>query len=102
MDAAGFPVDHLLSTGGGASSRAWLQIKADVLGMPVHRAERGHGAAQGAAVLAGFAAGAIAIHDAVGSSSETAERYLPEPGRTAAYRATSERYAELVRLNEAR
>lgn len=103
IERAGFPVSHLLSTGGGASSRAWLQIKADVLGVPVHRAERGHGAAQGAAVLAGVAAGEIAsFADVIGADPDRDERFTPDPERTAAYRAGAERYAELIRLNATR
>ncbi|WP_308798488.1 xylulokinase [Agromyces silvae] len=103
IERAGFPVSHLLSTGGGARSRAWLQIKADVLGVPVHRAERGHGAAQGAAVLAGVAAGEIAsFADVVGAESDRDERFEPDAGRTAAYRAGAQRYAELAALNATR
>lgn len=42
------PITEVLATGGGATSPLWLQIKADVTGVPVHKATRGHGAAQGA------------------------------------------------------
>ena len=43
------------SVGGGSKSRAWTQIKADVLGVPIEVPRMGHGAAAGAAMLAGMA-----------------------------------------------
>ncbi|MBK0417732.1 hypothetical protein JD276_01600 [Leucobacter sp. CSA1] len=103
VTAAGFPIDRMLSTGGGASSRAWMQIKADVLGIRVDRPASGHGAAQGAAVLAGMAIGAIDSPGTVRSLGQTIESsFLPDPERTAAYARRAERYAEVARLNETR
>jgi xylulokinase len=43
--------------GGGSKSKNWTQIKADVLGVPVEVPRLGHGAAAGAAILAGMATG---------------------------------------------
>ncbi|MFV0432712.1 MAG: xylulokinase [Leucobacter sp.] len=101
--AAGFPVERVVSTGGGSSSRAWLQIKADVLGVPVHRPASGHGAAQGAAVLAGMAIGEIASLDTVrGLGSAIQASYAPDPRITEAYAGRLERFAELNTLNETR
>lgn len=45
------------SVGGGSKSKSWTQIKADVLGVPVQVPRLGHGAAAGAAMLAGIATG---------------------------------------------
>jgi xylulokinase len=45
------------SVGGGSKSKSWTQIKADVLGVPVEVPRLGHGAAAGAAMLAGLATG---------------------------------------------
>ena len=45
------------SVGGGAKSHTWTQIKADVLGIPIEVPRIGHGAAAGAALLAGMATG---------------------------------------------
>jgi xylulokinase len=45
------------SVGGGARSGGWLQVKADVLGRTVELPVSGHGAAYGAGLLAGLAAG---------------------------------------------
>ncbi|GAB3601513.1 xylulokinase [Microbacterium tumbae] len=103
LRAHGFGVDRIVSTGGGASSDAWLQIKADVLGVPVLRPASGHGAAQGAAMLAGLASGLISsVRDLHRTSSEIEAEFRPDPVRHEAYAASRERFALLAALNEAR
>lgn len=99
----GFGVDHVISTGGGASSDAWLQIKADVLGIPVLRPASGHGAAQGAAMLAGLACGLISsIDDLRHASDEIEAEFAPDLRRHDAYRASRDRFESLDKINEAR
>ncbi|MEV7608608.1 FGGY family carbohydrate kinase [Microbacterium sp. NPDC089320] len=96
MRGAGFDIDTLVSTGGGASSDAWLQIKADVLGIPVLRPRSGHGAAQGAAMLAGVATGQIGGFEALRASSVTIEaEFLPDERAHAAYADARDRFAAL-------
>lgn len=55
--AHGYAPSRIVSTGGGAQSSLWLQIKSDVTGLPVSRPESGHGAALGASYLASLAVG---------------------------------------------
>jgi xylulokinase len=99
----GFVIDRVIATGGGATSDTWLQIKADVLGVPVVRPESGHGAAEGAALLAGRALG---LFDDLGVLRELASRvdrvFLPNEALTAAYERAQERYEQLAALNEGR
>ena len=45
-------LSEALATGGGAQSDTWLQIVADVLGLPLDRPTQNQGAAYGAALLA--------------------------------------------------
>jgi xylulokinase len=52
------PVRQIRLGGGGARSSLWAQIQADVYGRTVSRVEAEEGAAYGAALLAGVAAGA--------------------------------------------
>ncbi|MBO1901054.1 hypothetical protein J4H92_03705 [Leucobacter weissii] len=100
---AGYPVDRVVSTGGGSSSHVWLQIKADVLGVPVDRPASGHGAAQGAAVLAGLATGEIPTFETVRRLGQaTQASYAPQPSLTSAYAERLTRFAELSALNETR
>jgi xylulokinase len=94
LEAAGHPVPSVVCTGGGAKSDAWLQIKADVLGREVQVPVTGHGAAVGAAMLAGLAVGIWASPDEVRSVAVVPSRvHRPDPARVARY---TERY-ELFR-----
>jgi xylulokinase len=54
---AGVSVREIRSVGGGARSRLWCQIKANILGVPVAVPEAAVGAAFGGAVLAGMGTG---------------------------------------------
>ena len=103
ISRAGFSVDRIVSTGGGSSSRAWLQIKADVLGIQVDRPASGHGAAQGAAILAGLAIGAIDSLDTVRSLSAGIQAsYHPDSLLTQSYARAAQRYREVAELNATR
>ena len=96
----GFAVDQVISTGGGSSSRAWLQIKADVLGVPLLRPVSGHGAAQGAATLAGLAVGVYESVDALRELSSPLDgRFEPDPTLAGGYARAATRYVELTNLN---
>ena len=53
----GAPVNRIRLGGGGARSRLWRQIQADVYGREVEILEAEEGAAYGAAILAGVGAG---------------------------------------------
>ena len=90
----GVGIDVLRAIGGGARSQLWLQLKADITGIPVITPRITEAAAFGAALLAGAGAGLWA------SAAEAAERFLeltdtyqPDPLR---HRAYSDRY-ELYR-----
>jgi xylulokinase len=60
------------AVGGGARSRIWNQIKADVLGVPYQRLQREEFGTWGAALVAGKAAGVI--DNLAESASQAAER----------------------------
>ncbi len=83
--AAGIAVPSVRAAGGGARSRAWLQVKADVLGVPVEVPVAGHGAAQGAAYLAGLAAGHFDVAALRQLGAQVATRVEPDPVRHRRY-----------------
>jgi xylulokinase len=56
----GVEVDEVRLVGGGARSRLWRRLQADIFGVPVHRTSADEGPAYGAALLAGVAAGTYA------------------------------------------
>ncbi len=51
------PVHWLNAVGGGARSTLWLQMKADVIGLPINRIRVSEAASLGAALLAGWGSG---------------------------------------------
>jgi xylulokinase len=91
LAAAGVEVGTLRAIGGGARSPLWLQLKADITGIPVARPQVTEAAGLGAALLAGVGAGvfpsAVAAAD---SCLQIAESRTPDP---VARRAYEERYA---------
>lgn len=97
IGASGIRLDGVATVGGGARSRFWMQIVADVIGMPVTRyAGSETGPAFGAARLARLAAtgeevAEVCVKPAVRDVSE------PHPGRQAAYAERFPRYANLYR-----
>lgn len=56
----GMPLTACMAAGGGARSDAWLQIKADIFGVPFIRPRVAEGGLMGAAMLAGLATGVYA------------------------------------------
>lgn len=84
------------SVGGGAKNREWTQIKADVLGVPVGVPRIGHGAAAGAAILAGMATDLWPDIEAVRAIlGEERVRFEPDSGLTARYADRLEQYRSL-------
>ena len=82
LKGGGVHIDELRAIGGGARSDLWLQLKADITGIPVVVPRVTEAACWGAAVLAGVGAGYFA------SASEAAEetlhlerRFEPDPER---------------------
>jgi xylulokinase len=57
MVELGVEVSQIRAVGGGARSRLWRQIQADVYGLPVHQTTVDEGPAYGAALLASVTAG---------------------------------------------
>lgn len=84
------------SVGGGAKSETWTQVKADVLGVPVTVPRLGHGAAAGAAMLAGMATGLWPDEEAARSLVAGEGRtFEPDPRMTARYAERLELYRDL-------
>lgn len=91
---SGAAVTSLRAVGGGSRSPVWMQIFADVLGVPVESTASADAAAVGAARLAGAATG-----DAGGDPDgfRVAARFEPDESRSRRYRSKLERYRGLYR-----
>jgi xylulokinase len=84
------------SMGGGARSDMWLQIKADVTGLPIARMEEEETSTLGAAILA-----AVRCRDhpdiasAVKSMVRFGKRFEPDPANAAVYARSFDLYNDL-------
>jgi xylulokinase len=92
----GVAIDVLRAIGGGARSALWLQLKADISGIPVITPRITEAAAFGAALLAGTGAG-LFPSAAAGAERflELTDRYEPDETRHAAYTRSYELYREV-------
>ena len=73
------PVETIRLGGGGARSKVWRQIQADVYGREVELVEADEGAAYGAALLAGVGGGAWGtVDDACSTAVRVRERAAPD------------------------
>ena len=96
------PVAELRVSGRPASLRAWNQIKADVLGVPVRQVP-GDATAVGVAMLAGIGVGAYTSPaEAVTAASRLAEPVWPDPGRVELYATEYQRYRAVLASGLAR
>jgi xylulokinase len=87
---------EFVATGGGARSDVWLQIMADVLGVPFVRPELTECGALGAAMLAGLATGVYDTPEAaVAVFVKPARRFEPNVLNHAHYRRQFDRYERL-------
>ncbi len=93
---AGVRGRELRSTGGGARSRLWRQIKADVCGLPVLTLENPEAALMGDAILAAVATGAYAhLEEACREMITIGERLGPDPQAQAVYETSYRDYCDL-------
>jgi xylulokinase len=92
----GVATDVARVSGGGARGELWLRIVASVLGMPLERTAVEEGAAYGAALLGGVAAGVFSdVAEAVASCVRVRDVIEPEPSWRDAYEEAYERFRVL-------
>jgi xylulokinase len=93
MHSLGVPVREVRSTGGGAKSPLWLQIKADVTGVPVMTLGQEEAAILGDAILAAVAVGTFKdLQEACANMVQVRGRIEPNQSRRAAYDTAYARY----------
>jgi xylulokinase len=92
----GLETESLLLLGGGARSRIWGQIRADLTGLPVQLPQEIESSPIGAAMLAAVAAGRIAdLRQAAALVRGTRQTLQPIPDHKAVYDGAYERYRRL-------
>ena len=97
LRSLGINTGEFVATGGGAKSDAWLQIKADIFGVPIVRPRITEGSVLGAALLAGIATGAFArAAEGVGRFVKTDRVFEPNSGRHQVYQDKLAKYRQLL------
>ncbi len=98
LEEAGIHISSLLATGGGARSALWLQMKADILNVPIISLGEAQSGTLGCIMLSGVACGMYdSLEDAAKVFIRRAAEYTPNPEAHAAYEAWFARYKKLYR-----
>jgi xylulokinase len=85
------PIQRVVATGGGARSELWLQIKADMLGVPVTAPASPERACLGAAMVAAVATGIYRnLDEASAAMVQPGRTYEPNPTGVRAYASWAE------------
>lgn len=96
MDAMGIATDRIRLCGGGAKSRVWAQIRADLCQRPVEIAKVTNAAPLGAALLASVTAGMVGtVDEAVGRLPLQLATVEPDPAKAGKYEVAYRRYRTL-------
>jgi xylulokinase len=96
LRAGGIYISELRAIGGGAKSEFWLQLKADITGIPVAVPQVNEAAGMGAAILAGVAEGLFSNPAAViNKYLKIRTTYYPNAEKKALYDQRYQTYQEL-------
>jgi xylulokinase len=95
---AGANVAELLAIGGATKSPVWMQIKADVTGLPVTVSDSDSATPLGAAMLAALGTGGGDVDELVDGWVRRAVTYRPDPEVASVYKRLYEVYRGLYRL----
>jgi xylulokinase len=99
LNELGVNPSEFVATGGGAKSDQWLQIKADIFGVPFVRPRVTEASVLGAAILAAIATGVFRHPgEAVNQFVKIDRVFEPDPIRHGVYQQKLEAYRELFPL----
>ena len=99
LEKAGIRVERLRVSGGGAHSDAWLQLVADIMGVPVERTTSYDTTSLGAAMIAGVGSGVYqGYEDAAEALVSVSGETNPDPHRQAIYRDKVQENDKIYRL----
>lgn len=93
---SGIHFKMLYATGGGARSKVWMQMKADILNLPLTALRTADAGTVGGAMLTGIATGCFQnLEDAARHMVEKTDTYMPNPDMHEKYMNIYERYRRL-------
>jgi xylulokinase len=102
LPGAGIVLHECTAAGGGSQSDAWVQLSADILGVPFVRSQVHEAGALGAAILAGVGCGVFpSLRGGVDAMVRLDRRFEPDPIRQRQYDERYERYHALAPQLEA-
>ena len=90
----GIEIRKAVATGGGANSEVWLQIKADIQGIPYTTLRSSEGGLCGCAVLQSIADGK-SCEEAVKTFVKTEKNFTPDEAGAQAYAPYYEKYIRI-------
>ncbi len=96
LPGTGITIHDFRAVGGGSRSDAWVQLSADILGLPFSRPRVTEAGVLGAAIIAGVGAGILPSFDeGVARMVHIEQAFEPDPHRHAAYAGRFEHYKQL-------
>ena len=96
LEETGIPVYELRAIGGGAKSRKWLQLKADLYGKKMVSLKVSEAPSLGAAILAGVAIGEYSsIEEAVKATVKIKEVFYPQEEKIRIYEEKFQIYKDI-------
>lgn len=96
LTESGIAPHYLRATGGGAASDVWMQMKADILNIPITSLQNKEAGAAGGAIAAGIGAGIFADwKDAAAQMIKEKKTYEPRADRNAQYREFYGKYRKI-------
>ena len=96
LAGSGIHFSRLHATGGGAKSKVWMQMKADILNLPITSLQTADAGTVGSAMLTGVAVGLFRdLAEAAGIMVQERETYEPDPRRHEQYMRIYERYKKV-------
>jgi xylulokinase len=102
LGAAGSPIRRCRVAGGGARSAWWMQLKADLIGVPVEAPSTAEPGTLGAALLAGVGVGTYSSLAEAAGRVAIGRRFEPDAGRRAAFQSKLRRHRAAVEGRAAR
>ena len=96
LNNAGIKFEQLRAAGGGANSKVWMQMKADILNIPVTALQSIEAGAVGSAMMTGVATGIFEnLRSAAKTFVQEKERYYPRIEMREKYNKIYEKYKKL-------
>lgn len=96
LEKAGIRPKKLRATGGGAASHTWMQMKADMLNIPITSLGSAEAGAAGCAMMAGIATGVFSgLEEAAKALIVEKDTYYPRKEKHEAYQKHYMRYRKL-------